>query len=79
MDKKAFSAILGLLVPQVVAYIAENMKEDELSATNQFYRSKVYTLLEDESTKMWHFSPRTLFMLFEEEKQFGTFTIPEEG
>ena len=79
MDKKAFSAILGLLVPQVVAYIAENMKEDELSATNQFYRSKVYTLLEDESTKMWHFSPRTLFMLFEEEKRFGTFTIPEEG
>lgn len=79
MDKKAFSAILGLLVPQVVAYIAENMKEDELTATNQFYRSKVYTLLEDESTKMWHFSPRTLFMLFEEEKRFGTFTIPEEG
>ena len=79
MDKKAFSAILGLLVPQVVAYIAENMKEDELTATNQFYRSKVYTLLEDESTKMWHFSPRTLFMLFEEEKRFGSFTIPEEG
>lgn len=79
MEKKAFSALLGLLVPQVVAYIAAETQGDELIATKQFYRSKVYALLEDESTKMWHFSPKTLFLLFDEEQRCGTFTVPEEG
>ena len=79
MEKKAFSALLGLLVPQVVAYITAETQGDELTATKQFYRSKVYALLEDENTKMWHFSPKTLFLLFDEEQRCGTFTVPEEG
>ena len=79
MEKKAFSALLGLLVPQVVAYITDAAQCDELTATKQFYRSKVYALLEDENTKMWHFSPKTLFLLFDEEQRCGTFTVPEEG
>ena len=79
MEKKTFSALLGLLVPQVVAYITDAAQCDELTATKQFYRSKVYALLEDENTKMWHFSPKTLFILFDEEQRRGTFTVPEEG
>ena len=79
MEKKAFSALLGLLVPQVVAYITDETSCDELTATKQFYCSKVYALLEDESTKMWHFSPKTLFLLFDQEQRCGTFTVPEEG
>ena len=31
-----------------------------------------------EETKLWHFSPLTLFNLFDEETKTGTFELPEE-
>lgn len=43
----------------------------------QFY-SKVYALLEQEETKLWHFSPLTLFNMFDEEQKTGSFELPEE-
>lgn len=51
---------------------------DELTASNEFYNSKIYALLEEEETKLWHFSPLTLFNLFDEEKKTGNFELPEE-
>ena len=59
--------------------ITENYLLDEVSAAKAFYESKVYALLEDEDTKVWHFSPATLFSMFDEEKKTGRFVIPEEG
>ena len=78
MDQK-FEAILILLVPQIIQLIIENYEVDEVTASREFYESEVYSLLEQEESKMWHFSPLTLFNMYEEERKTGSFVIPEEA
>lgn len=78
MADKKFEAIMTLLVPQVVSLICEQYHIDEITAAKDFYESKVYSLLEDEGTKVWHFSPLTLFNMYDEEKKTGYFELPEE-
>ena len=78
MGREKFEAVLVVLVPQILNLITESCQLDEVSAHKAFYGSKVYTLLEQEETKLWHFSALTLFHMFEEERQTGTFTFPEE-
>lgn len=79
MADKKFEAILTLLVPQVINLICENYPLDEMTASKEFYESKVYSLLEQEDTKLWHFSPLTLFNMFDEERMTGDFQMPEEA
>lgn len=79
MDEKKFEAMLTLIVPKVIHLITENHPYGEVMASKEFYDSKVYSLLEQEDTKLWHFSPLTLFNMFEEEKRNGDFVIPEEA
>lgn len=79
MDKRKFEAMLTLLVPQVIEIIMEYYLYDEVTASKEFYCSKVYSYLEQEDTKLWHFSAMTLFSMFQEEKQTGEFTFPEEA
>ena len=79
MADKRFEAILTLLIPQVVQIICERYKLDEMKASREFYESEVYSILEQEETKLWHFSPLTLFNMFDEEKKTGSFVIPEEA
>lgn len=75
---KEFEAIMTLLVPQVISLICEQYHVDEITAVKEFYESKVYSSLEDEETKVWHFSPLTLFNMYDEEKKTGSFEFPEE-
>ena len=79
MNAEKFSAVISLIVPEIVHLITENYPYDEVKATQEFYRTQVYALLEQEDTKLWHFSPLTLFNMFDEEKKTGSFTVPEEG
>lgn len=78
MGEEKFGAVMGVLVPQVIRLITENYSYDEMTAANEFYASNLYALLEQEDTKLWHFSPLTLFNMFDEEKKTGSFEIPEE-
>ena len=78
MEQKRFEALLILLVPQVTQLITEHYSCDEMTASKEFYSSEVYSILEQEDTKLWHFSPLTLFHMFDEEKKTGAFVIPEE-
>ena len=79
MNNEKFSAIMGLIVPEVIRLITENNPYDEVTASREFYRSQVYASLEQEETKLWHFSPLTLYNMFDEEQKNGSFTFPEEG
>lgn len=78
MEEKKFEAVLTLIVPHIIRLIVEKYSYDEITASKEFYVSKVYSLLEQEETKLWHFSPLTLFNMFAEEKSTGNFIIPEE-
>jgi len=79
MDQKKFEALLTLIVPQVIQLIVENYSYDEITACKKFYKSEVYSLLEEEDTKLWHLSPLTLFNMYDEEVRTGTITFPEEA
>ncbi len=79
MEKEKFGAVMGVLVPQIIRLITETYSYDEMTAANEFYRSDLYALLEQEDTKLWHFSPLTLFNMFDEEKKTGSFELPEEA
>lgn len=78
MNNEKFGAVMGILVPQVLKLITKNYVYDEIRAASEFYSSDLYALLEQEDTKLWHFSSLTLFNMFDEEKKTGSFTIPEE-
>ncbi len=79
MERKKFEAVLMLLVPQVLDLITEEGTIDEISAHKMFYESRLYTLLEQEKTKLWHLSPHMLYQMFEEERKTGSITFPEEA
>lgn len=77
MEDKKFKATLVILVPLVVQEIVKSEGLDEISATKDFYGSKVYLLLEDEMTKLWHFSPKTLYQMYRSEVELGEILFPE--
>ena len=52
MEQKKFEAVLKLLIPQVIHLITEKKNIDEVTASRDFYNSKVYELLENENTKL---------------------------
>jgi len=79
MDNNKLIAMLIFIVPTVVQLIIVNYKVTDIEATELLYNSELYALLEDESTKLWHLSPLTLFSMFDEEQKTGKITFPEEA
>ena len=77
MEQKKFEAMLILIIPKIIGLIAQESGLDEVTATRVFYESKVYSLLEQEDTKLWHLSPLTLFNMFDEEQKTGNIIFPE--
>lgn len=78
MDEKFNSVLSIALIPQTVALIVEKEGLDDITALNEFYQSKVYDLLSEEETKMWHYSPMTVYMMWKLEKETGEVVFPEE-
>ena len=79
MSEEGFSALLTVIVPLVIALIVAEHGLDEKLATERFYSSRLYDELSNESSKLWHYSPKTLFRLYDEETKTGDITYPEEA
>lgn len=80
MNKTQFAAFLACaLMPMVVQTIQEKTGEDTLEVLKKFYHSQVYALLEDESTKVWHYSPLTIYEMYKSELETGEIAFPEEA
>lgn len=77
MEQKKFEAMLVLIVPKIIGLIVEHHGIDEVTASRRFYESRVYSLLEEEDTKLWHLSPLMLFHMYDEEIKTGNITFPE--
>lgn len=52
MEPQKFEAMLILIIPQVVELIVKQFSVDERTASKEFYNSEVYSLLEQEDTKL---------------------------
>lgn len=62
---------LYLLLPSKISWLATMLAEERnislLSAIKKIYSSKLYTKLQNESTKMWHLGPVALYEELTEE------------
>ena len=77
MDKQ-FNTILSIaLIPQIVDLIITNYKISDFLALEKFYSSKTYELLSKEDTKIWHYSPLTIYNMWESEEKTGEIIFPE--
>ena len=79
MNDNQFSAMLSIIVPPIIDIITQNSNIDEDKAILKFYQSKLYRELSDEKSKLWHYSPLTLYTMYQDELLTGTYDYPEEA
>lgn len=77
MDKAQFEALLPLIVTALMQKIVERKKISHDEAFARLYASRLYGVLDNEETKVWHYSAEKLFQLFEEEMATGKLELPE--
>ena len=77
MDKDKFEALFPLIISSLFQKIVEKKGFSEDEAFTSLYNSHLYNVLNDEETKVWHYSIEKLFMLFEEEMLTGKLELPE--
>ena len=79
MNENQFSALLAIIVPEISSLITKNSNITETQAISLFYRSKLYKELADENSKLWHYSPLTLYTMLQDELLTGNYDYPEEA
>ena len=77
MNPEKLSTILAILNPAIIMMIMEKKGLTNIEAVKLFYNSKVYAMLENEESKLWHLSALTLYDLFDEELTTGIVNYPE--
>ena len=79
MNENQFSVLLAIIVPEITSLITKNSNITETQAISLFYRSKLYKELADENSKLWHYSPLTLYTMLQDELLTGNYDYPEEA
>ena len=79
MEQSRLTTVLVFLVPQILSLIMREYAVDDEKAAVMLYSSKLFAVLEDEQTKLWHLSAHALFDMFQEEQETGQITYPEEA
>jgi hypothetical protein len=79
VNEDQFSALLAVIVPSIIEQIIKNSNVDEMDAIAGFYRSRLYQELSDEESKLWHYSPMTLYTMYQDELLTGSYRYPEEA
>lgn len=78
MNENQFNAMLAIIVPSIIELITKNSNLDADKAISLFYKSKLYQELSDEKSKLWHYSPMTLYTMYQDELLTGSYDYPEE-
>ena len=79
MTEHQFSAMLAIIVPPIIELITKNSNVDDVKAISRFYQSNLYRELADEKSKLWHYSPMTLYTMYQDELLTGSYDYPEEA
>ena len=77
MDKAKFEALFPLIIAALMQKIISEKKISQDEAFFQLYNSRLYAVLDEEETKVWHYSVEKLYLLFEEEMKTGNLELPE--
>jgi Holliday junction resolvasome RuvABC DNA-binding subunit len=78
MDNQKLAGFLMMADSRLLELLIERNGVDYQAALKLLYTSKLYSVLEREETKLWHFSAETLYTLLNEELTTGKITFPEE-
>ena len=77
MEKAKFDALLPFIVTALMKKIIDRKDISEDEAFNKLYGSELYIALDNEKTKVWHYSSEKLYDLFDEEMTTGRLELPE--
>jgi len=77
MDKAKFEALLPLIVTALMQKIVDRRNISHNEAFLLLYGSQLYGKLDNEKTKVWHYSSEKLYELLEEEKSAGKLELPD--
>lgn len=77
MRQEQFTAMMSYISNDLVAMISERNNIPPQDAIEILYSSKLYSLLENEDTKLWHYSTKMLYTMFSEEQKSGKITFPD--
>ena len=61
----------------LVSMMADKQNITEQEAIKKLYSSKLYTMLDNEETKVWQYSTPMLYNLLEQEEKSGDFQFPD--
>ena len=67
MNENQFNAMLAIIVPPIIEQITKNSNVDDNKE------------LSDENSKLWHYSPMTLYTMYQDELLTGSYDYPEEA
>ena len=77
MDKAKFEALMPFIITALIQKIIERKNFSHDEAFSRLYGSSLYSFLDNEETKVWHYSTEKLYLLFEEELLTGNLELPE--
>lgn len=77
MNNKEFQTMLPLLTAAIAERICAVYHLNEDDAIRSLYSSRLYDYLEDEHTKVWHYSVNKLFDLYQQEVETGCIDLPD--
>ena len=78
INQENLSVVLAFITPGLIQQLMHNRRLSAEAASILLYNSRLYSLLEDEKTKLWHLSYPILYEMLEEELTTGDITFPEE-
>lgn len=77
MNPSQFAAIMPYISADHVGMIAEKENISENAAITKLYNSELYAILEQEDTKVWHYSTHMLYSLLKQEETTGKIEFPD--
>ncbi|MCL2629942.1 MAG: hypothetical protein FWD49_00275 [Firmicutes bacterium] len=78
MSIKEVPIPLDLISTELIQLLIEERGLSQEKAIETLYNSKLYFLIEDAETGVWHYSTTMLFAILCEEIDTGHLTLPEE-
>ncbi|MBR5625072.1 hypothetical protein IKW72_08765 [bacterium] len=77
MNKNEFTVLMPIIIDGLIAQVVKEEKISEDDAITKIYNSKLYALLEQEETKLWHYSTPMLYSLLQQEQKTGEIVFPD--
>ena len=77
MNPNQFATIMPYISADLVGMIAEKENISENAAITKLYNSELYAILEQEDTKVWHYSTHMLYSLLKQEETTGKIEFPD--